>query len=105
VIPKELSRTDLHGNGAHVRVKWLAAVAAALVLVAGCTSRHEPAPSTAGRYDADPKALSIIAGSEQQTVVDISRLVVLQDAGHLCNIEAPLEFNAAVRSFLHDQSD
>jgi pimeloyl-ACP methyl ester carboxylesterase len=30
-----------------------------------------------------------------------SRLVVLPDAGHLCNIEAPDAFNAAVRDFLH----
>jgi pimeloyl-ACP methyl ester carboxylesterase len=32
-----------------------------------------------------------------------SKLVVLRDVGHLCNIEAPQEFNAAVRRFLLDQ--
>jgi pimeloyl-ACP methyl ester carboxylesterase len=31
-----------------------------------------------------------------------SRLVVLPDAGHLCNIEAPEEFNRAVRTFLRN---
>lgn len=31
-----------------------------------------------------------------------STLVVLQDTGHLCNIEAPEEFNRVVRSFLRD---
>jgi pimeloyl-ACP methyl ester carboxylesterase len=31
-----------------------------------------------------------------------SSLVVLSDAGHVCNIEAPGAFNAAVRSFLLD---
>jgi pimeloyl-ACP methyl ester carboxylesterase len=31
-----------------------------------------------------------------------SRLVVLPDAGHLCNLEEPDEFNRAVRDFLHD---
>ena len=31
-----------------------------------------------------------------------ARLVVLPRAGHLCNIEAPDEFNDAVRTFLHD---
>jgi pimeloyl-ACP methyl ester carboxylesterase len=31
-----------------------------------------------------------------------SRLVVLPDAGHVCNVEAPDEFNIAVRDFLHD---
>lgn len=34
-----------------------------------------------------------------------SRLVVLPGVGHLCNIEAPHQFNAAVRDFLHDHSD
>jgi pimeloyl-ACP methyl ester carboxylesterase len=31
-----------------------------------------------------------------------SKLVVLPDAGHVCNVEAPDEFNAAVRDFLRD---
>ena len=31
-----------------------------------------------------------------------SRLVVLPGVGHVCNIEAPDEFNAAVRTFLRD---
>jgi pimeloyl-ACP methyl ester carboxylesterase len=30
-----------------------------------------------------------------------ARLVVLPEAGHVCNIEAPDEFNDAVRTFLH----
>ena len=30
-----------------------------------------------------------------------STLVVLPDAGHVCNIEAPAAFNQAVRTFLH----
>jgi pimeloyl-ACP methyl ester carboxylesterase len=37
-----------------------------------------------------------------QTAISGSRLVVLPDAGHLCNIEAPDEFNVAVRDFLHN---
>lgn len=32
-----------------------------------------------------------------------STLVVLADVGHLANIEAPEEFNTAVRSFLRDR--
>jgi len=32
-----------------------------------------------------------------------SKLAVLRGVGHLCNIEAPQEFNAAVRRFLLDQ--
>jgi pimeloyl-ACP methyl ester carboxylesterase len=31
-----------------------------------------------------------------------SRLVVLPDAGHVCNVEAHKEFNDAVRGFLYD---
>jgi pimeloyl-ACP methyl ester carboxylesterase len=31
-----------------------------------------------------------------------ARLVVLPGVGHVCNIEAPIEFNLAVRDFLHD---
>jgi pimeloyl-ACP methyl ester carboxylesterase len=37
-----------------------------------------------------------------QAAISGSRLVVLPDAGHLCNIEAPDEFNVAVRDFLHN---
>jgi pimeloyl-ACP methyl ester carboxylesterase len=37
-----------------------------------------------------------------RAAIPASRLVVLPGVGHLCNIEAPVEFNAAVRDFLHD---
>jgi pimeloyl-ACP methyl ester carboxylesterase len=37
-----------------------------------------------------------------QAAISGSRLVVLPDAGHVCNIEAPNAFNDAVRDFLHD---
>jgi pimeloyl-ACP methyl ester carboxylesterase len=37
-----------------------------------------------------------------QAAISGSRLVVLPDAGHVCNVEAPDEFNDAVRDFLHD---
>jgi esterase/lipase len=37
-----------------------------------------------------------------QKAISVSTLVVLPDAGHLCNIEAPNEFNEGVRYFLHD---
>jgi pimeloyl-ACP methyl ester carboxylesterase len=37
-----------------------------------------------------------------QAEISGSRLVVLPDAGHVCNIEAPNEFNDEVRTFLHD---
>jgi pimeloyl-ACP methyl ester carboxylesterase len=31
-----------------------------------------------------------------------SKLVVLRDAGHVCNVEAAEEFNRAVRKFLNE---
>jgi pimeloyl-ACP methyl ester carboxylesterase len=34
-----------------------------------------------------------------------SALVVLPEAGHVCNLEQPEEFNAAVRRFLHQVDD
>jgi pimeloyl-ACP methyl ester carboxylesterase len=37
-----------------------------------------------------------------QAAIPGSRLVVLPGVGHVCNVEAPDEFNAAVRDFLHD---
>jgi pimeloyl-ACP methyl ester carboxylesterase len=37
-----------------------------------------------------------------QAAISGSRLVVLPDAGHVCNVEAPDEFNVAVRGFLHE---
>jgi len=37
-----------------------------------------------------------------EAAISCSRLLVLPDAGHLCNIEAPDEFNLAVRNFLRD---
>jgi 3-oxoadipate enol-lactonase len=36
------------------------------------------------------------------TAISGSVLVVLPDAGHLCNIEASEAFNRAARSFLRD---
>ena len=36
------------------------------------------------------------------TAIPGSTLVVLPDAGHVCNVEAPEAFNQAVRGFLHD---
>jgi pimeloyl-ACP methyl ester carboxylesterase len=38
------------------------------------------------------------------TAISGSTLVFLPDAGHVCNIEAPDEFNAVVRDFLHSRS-
>jgi pimeloyl-ACP methyl ester carboxylesterase len=37
-----------------------------------------------------------------QAAISGSRLAILPEAGHVCNIEAPDEFNAAVRAFLHE---
>jgi pimeloyl-ACP methyl ester carboxylesterase len=51
--------------------------------------------------DRDVRAPLTVA-KNLQAAISGSKLVVLPDAGHLCNVEAPDEFNAAVRDFLHD---
>jgi pimeloyl-ACP methyl ester carboxylesterase len=50
--------------------------------------------------DRDVRAPLTVA-KNLQAAISGSKLVVLPDAGHLCNVEAPDEFNAAVRDFLH----
>lgn len=47
----------------------------------------------------DTRAPLAVAESLHEAISG-SRLVVLPDAGHLCNIEAPDEFNVAIRDFL-----
>lgn len=34
--------------------------------------------------------------------IEDARFVEIRDAGHLCNIKAPKEFNAAILGFLND---
>jgi pimeloyl-ACP methyl ester carboxylesterase len=53
--------------------------------------------------DRDVRAPLSVA-QDLQAAISRSRLVVLPDAGHVCNVEAPEEFNAAVRDFLHAPS-
>jgi pimeloyl-ACP methyl ester carboxylesterase len=49
--------------------------------------------------DHDVRAPLTVAEALQAAIAG-SRLVVLREAGHVCNIEAPEEFNVAVRDFL-----
>jgi pimeloyl-ACP methyl ester carboxylesterase len=51
--------------------------------------------------DKDVRAPLTVAENLHAAISD-STLVVLPDAGHVCNIEAPEEFNMAVRNFLRD---
>jgi pimeloyl-ACP methyl ester carboxylesterase len=51
--------------------------------------------------DRDVRAPLAVAEAVQAAISG-SRLVVLPDVGHVCNVEAPDEFNAAVRDFLHE---
>jgi pimeloyl-ACP methyl ester carboxylesterase len=62
---------------------------------------HIHVPTLLVYGDRDVRAPLTVADT-LQTAISNSRLVVLPDAGHLCNIEAPNEFNDAVRAFLHD---
>jgi pimeloyl-ACP methyl ester carboxylesterase len=62
---------------------------------------HVDVPTLLVYGDRDVRAPLTVAEALQAAISD-SRLVVLPDAGHLCNIEAPDEFNDAVRDFLLD---
>ena len=61
---------------------------------------HIDVPTLLVYGDRDVRAPLTVAEA-LQAAIPRSRLVVLPDAGHLCNIEAPNEFNDAVRDFLH----
>lgn len=52
--------------------------------------------------DKDVRA-SLTVAEDLHAAIPGSTLVVLPDAGHLCNIEAPEAFNRAVRNFLRDR--
>ena len=62
---------------------------------------HIDVPTLLVYGDRDVRAPLTVAETLQAAIPD-SRLVVLPDAGHICNLEAPNEFNDAVRAFLHD---
>jgi pimeloyl-ACP methyl ester carboxylesterase len=62
---------------------------------------HVDVPTLLVYGDRDVRAPLAVAEA-LQAAISGSRLVVLPDAGHVSNIEAPNEFNDAVRSFLHD---
>jgi pimeloyl-ACP methyl ester carboxylesterase len=51
--------------------------------------------------DKDVRAPLTVA-EDLQAAIPGATLVVLPDTGHLCNIEAPEQFNRAVRNFLRD---
>jgi pimeloyl-ACP methyl ester carboxylesterase len=51
-------------------------------------------------YGADDVRAPLPVARDLEASIPASALVVLPDAGHLCNIEAPEAFNTAVRSFL-----
>jgi pimeloyl-ACP methyl ester carboxylesterase len=62
---------------------------------------HIDVPTLLVYGDRDVRAPLMVAEA-LQAAISGSRLVVLPDAGHLCNIEAPDEFNVAVRDFLNE---
>ena len=62
---------------------------------------HVDVPTLLVYDDRDVRAPLTVAEA-LQAAISGSRLVVLPDAGHVCNVEAPDEFNVAVRHFLHD---
>jgi pimeloyl-ACP methyl ester carboxylesterase len=63
---------------------------------------HIKVPTLLVYGDKDVRAPLTVA-EDLHAAITGSMLVVLPDAGHLCNIEAPEAFNRAVRSFLRDR--
>jgi pimeloyl-ACP methyl ester carboxylesterase len=63
---------------------------------------HIRVPTLLVYGDKDVRAPLPVA-EDLHAAISGSTLVVLPDAGHLCTIEAPEEFNGAVRNFLRDQ--
>jgi pimeloyl-ACP methyl ester carboxylesterase len=55
-------------------------------------------------YGGEDVRAPLTVAHDLATAISGSTLIVLPDAGHLCNIEAPDEFNRAVRAFLRSQS-
>jgi pimeloyl-ACP methyl ester carboxylesterase len=64
---------------------------------------HIDVPTLLMYGDRDVRA-PLTIGEALQAGISGSKLVVLPDAGHVCNIEAPDEFNVAVRDFLQGTS-
>jgi len=62
---------------------------------------HINVPTLLVYGDSDVRAPLTVA-EDLHAAISGSTLVVLPDTGHLCNIEAPEEFNTAVRNFLRD---
>jgi pimeloyl-ACP methyl ester carboxylesterase len=61
---------------------------------------HIDIPTLLVYGDRDVRAPLTVAEA-LRAAISGSRLVGLPDAGHVCNVEAPNEFNDAVRDFLH----
>jgi uncharacterized protein YegL len=69
-----------------VRFKGFTALAAtALVLLTGCTS-SKPAPDKTGGYDASPKTINIVAGTEQDAVVSTIVKPWCTSKGYQCKV-------------------
>jgi pimeloyl-ACP methyl ester carboxylesterase len=63
---------------------------------------HIKVPTLLVSGDKDVRAPLAVA-EDLHAAIPGSTLVVLSDAGHICNIEAPEAFNRTVRSFLRDR--
>ena len=63
--------------------------------------RHVEVPTLLLYGDRDVRA-PLTIGEDLHAAIRGSKLVVVPDAGHVCNIEAPDDFNAAVRGFLRE---
>lgn len=70
-----------------MQFKRFTAIAVAMVLlVSGCTGGDDPSPGEDGGYDAGPQALSIIAGTEQESVLNTIVKPWCTSKGYRCDI-------------------
>ena len=54
-------------------------------------------------YGAEDLGAPLTVAEDLHAAISASTLVVVPNVGHLCNIEAPEEFNDAVGTFLRDR--
>jgi pimeloyl-ACP methyl ester carboxylesterase len=65
---------------------------------------HVKAPTLLLYGDTDVRAPLDVA-RHLHSAIPSSRLVFLPGVGHVCNVEAPREFNTVVRDFLREYSN
>ena len=106
LLPTMFSERDAAGRGRRVRRSMRAFHPAGFRAMARASAEdlrdalpHVDVPTLLVYGDQDVRAPLAVA-EDLHAAIPGSTLVVLPGAGHVCNVDAPDEFNAAVRRFL-----